>query len=91
MRVDPSGTTHAAVMTYRRNHTPAPPSPPAPTHRADTAELSGEALSARRAQAAVTASSEVRAEKVAAIKAQVQAGTYQVDTHALAEKLLKVL
>jgi flagellar biosynthesis anti-sigma factor FlgM len=44
----------------------------------------------RQARAAA-ASPEVRQERVAALKAQVQNGTYQVDNEALARKLLGVL
>jgi flagellar biosynthesis anti-sigma factor FlgM len=45
----------------------------------------------RRAREEAAATSDVRAERVAAIKDQIQAGTYQIDDTALAEKLLDVL
>ena len=58
----------------------------------DAVSLSGDASGVRRAHAAAAAAApELRAEKVAELRAQVQAGAYQVDSYALAEKLAGVL
>lgn len=91
MRIDPtSAAGSSAIPSYRRPA--ASPSAGAPQgYKADSARVSGDAQQVRRAHAAAASSSDVRAEKVATIKAQVQAGTYKVDTDALAEKLLNVL
>ena len=45
----------------------------------------------RGAHAAATDAPDTRDRRVAAIKAQIEAGTYQVDNRALAETLLDVL
>jgi negative regulator of flagellin synthesis FlgM len=91
MRIDPTSAAHIAAITTRRAAAAQPDQGSAPARRHDAAELSGGAQSARRAHAAAAASPDVRAEKVAEIKARVQAGTYTIDNDALAEKLLDVL
>ena len=58
---------------------------------ADSLRLSDTTGQVRRAQAAASAAPEIRAEKVASIKAQVQSGAYQVNTDVLAQKLLDVV
>ncbi len=59
--------------------------------RPDQMQLSSAGATARKAQAAAAQAPELRAERVAGLKAQVQSGAYQVDTTALAQKLLMVL
>jgi negative regulator of flagellin synthesis FlgM len=55
---------------------------------ADSVELSGAARMFEKALAAVKESPEVRSDRVAAISAQVAAGTYKVDAAAIAAKML---
>ena len=91
MRIDPVYTPAAALGAYQAVGGRAKPNQISYTPRPDTVEFSNGADELRRAQAAVSASSDVRADRVAEIKAQVQAGAYQVDTQALAETLIGVL
>jgi len=55
---------------------------------ADQLELSSRAEEIRTARAALAQTPEVRAEKVAELKAQVEAGTYRVDPDRVAERIL---
>ena len=55
---------------------------------ADQLELSSRAEEMKAARAALAETPEVRAQRVAELKAQVQAGTYQVDTDKVAERIL---
>ena len=89
MRIHTSTVAHLAPV--------AGPQPPAaegyeatslPSQRPDAAEFSDELAELRRVRAAAAAADEVRADRVAAIKARLQAGTYTIDTNTLAEKLL---
>jgi negative regulator of flagellin synthesis FlgM len=58
------------------------------TSRADSVTLSDDARSLAAARDAVRSAPDVRHEKVAAIKQQVDSGTYQVAAHVLARNLL---
>jgi negative regulator of flagellin synthesis FlgM len=92
MRIDPTSAASISAITTHRRPAATPPSSAAPqSYKTDSAQVSGDAQQVRRAHAAAASSSDVRAEKVANIKAQIEAGTYKVDTNALAEKLLNVL
>lgn len=55
---------------------------------ADSVEISDEARALARAQEAVRAAPEVRTEKVARIKRDIETGTYSVPAELLARKLL---
>lgn len=55
---------------------------------ADQLELSNRAEEMKAARAALAETPEVRAQRVAELKAQVQAGTYQVDPDKVAERIL---
>lgn len=59
----------------------------------DTAQvsLSGDALALQRITQAVKETPDVRVDVVRAIRAQLEAGTYQVNATSLAEKLLPLL
>jgi len=56
--------------------------------QADSVEISERARELARAQQAVEAAPDVRADKVAELKQQIEAGTYDVPAEALADKLL---
>lgn len=91
MHIDPVRSSQiASISAYR-----APASQPARSSdtstRAADVQLSDSAGQARRAHAAAASAPDTRADRVAAIKAQVQDGSYKVNTTALAEQLLKVL
>jgi negative regulator of flagellin synthesis FlgM len=88
MRIEPTRTQPTQTPSARQ---PAEqPERPA-AGRSDSVELSDGAEYLRRAREEAAAAPDVRAERVAAIKDQIQAGTYQIDDTALAEKLLDVL
>jgi negative regulator of flagellin synthesis FlgM len=55
---------------------------------ADRLVLSPKAAEVQAAQEALAAAPEVRAEKIAALKAQIAAGTYQVNAEKIAEKIV---
>ena len=56
-------------------------------HR-DTVAMSEQGSALARIHEAVEATPDVRADRVAELKARIQAGTYDVDTDALAERML---
>lgn len=89
MRIDPSSAVHIASITSRPAPAAAPPAAEnAPGRRPDSVKLSEGLGRLREAHAAAAEASDVRTERVAEIKAQIQAGRYTVDTDALAEKML---
>ncbi|THB70667.1 MAG: flagellar biosynthesis anti-sigma factor FlgM [Desulfovibrio sp.] len=55
----------------------------------DRVSLSDEAKLRTEALGAAASASEVRREKVAAIKAQIESGEYQIDTRKIAENMVK--
>lgn len=55
---------------------------------ADQLALSSRAEEVRLARAALAETPEVRAERVAELKAQVESGTYEIDADAVAERIL---
>jgi len=59
-----------------------------PASSADSVEISERARELARAQQAVEASPDVREDKVAELKKQIEDGTYNVPAEALADKLL---
>lgn len=87
MRINSTNSVHTANAVSRT----APPRPAreaVASRRSDRLALSDDLGQMRRAHAAASEAPDVRAKRVAEIKAQVQAGTYQVDTDALAGKML---
>ena len=56
--------------------------------KADEVVLSAEAMQLQRAREAAMAAPDVRQEKVAALKAQIEAGTYGVSAWQVASKML---
>ena len=89
MRTNPPGA--AREPTAINDHAAAQPDR-AGRHagRRHAVELSAATVRLRRAHAADDAA-DARADRVAALKAQIEAGAYQIDNAALAEKLLDVL
>jgi len=57
--------------------------------KSDAVDLSEQALSFHRANAAVQAASEVREEKVALIRHRIESGTYEVDPALIARRMLE--
>ena len=81
-----------AVAALRKNAAvDQPATPPTTTRQADGVSLSEEARSLAAARDTVSGSSNVREDRVAAIKAAMADGTYKVDSRALAERILKDL
>jgi negative regulator of flagellin synthesis FlgM len=68
-----------------------PATTPTTPRRADAVSLSDEARSLSAARNTVSGNSEVREDRVAAIKAAIADGTYKVDSRALAQRLLQAL
>lgn len=64
---------------------PGPTSPPA----SDAVSVSSQGQEIGKALQALAGLSDVRTERVAALKAQIQAGTYQVSGREIAESMLK--
>jgi negative regulator of flagellin synthesis FlgM len=93
---DPQQTT-ATGLSRVGSSTPASPTPrpvaPPSGSGADPAvrvELSGRARELHAALVAANAAPDVRTEKVAAVKAKVDAGTYSVDANVVARRMLDV-
>jgi len=63
--------------------------PSAAVRQSDSIELSDAARSLASARNTVTDASEIRAERVAEIKAAIADGTYSVDSRTLARRLIK--
>lgn len=92
MRVDPSRTAGIAPASGERQPSAGRVRPAAASdRRADAVELSESSTNMSRVRDAAAAAPDVRAERVAALRAQVQSGTYTVDSQALSGKLLDVL
>ena len=82
----------------RTNAVNSPPTPPAPAAvppvrpvKQDHLDLSDAARARHRADQAVRAAPEVRAEKVAELQRQIESGTYPVEPRRIAQKLLEHL
>lgn len=89
MRIDP--TTAAPVSLQVAQPAATGPERDAAVSRRgerDAVALSGGARVLQRAHAAAAEADDVRTGRVAALKAQIQAGAYQMDTDALAERML---
>lgn len=85
MRVD---AYNAVSQIYQANSASAVKKADGTHSQNDKLEFSQTAKSYQTAKAAVADASDVRADKVAAIKAQMAAGTYQVDLEAVADKIM---
>lgn len=77
----------AAIYGFPRSREQAESS--AKAGRTDSAGITGAARELGRALQAVEAVDEVRAERVAALRAQIANGTYNPDPHEVARKLLE--
>ncbi len=92
MRIDPTRTARITPPKAERSLLDSQAKPAAAhEQRPDAVELSESSRDMRGARAAAAAAPDVRADRVAALKAQVQNGTYTVDNQALAGKLLSAL
>ena len=96
MRIDPSrlhniGRSNVGRVTGQGVEGAGPLRDPAAPRTADGADqlaLSSRAEEIKAARAALAETPQVRAERVAQLKAQVQAGTYRVDPDKVAERIL---
>ena len=68
--------------------TAAPPSVSRPPAAGDSVSLSPQVRELQAAREAYDALPEIREEKVAAIRAQIEAGTYKVDSEKIAAKMM---
>ena len=87
MRIEPA-RTNAVPPPAERTQPAARPAGDAPLRPADRLELSDRSRDVQRATEAAANTADIRAERVAALKQQIEQGTYQVDSTVLAEKLL---
>jgi len=96
VRIDPGSLHHIGRSSAGRvtgsgveGTTPLREAAAAPASAgADQLELSSRAEEIRTARAALAQTPEVRADKVAELKAQIEAGTYRVDADKVAERIL---
>jgi negative regulator of flagellin synthesis FlgM len=65
------------------------PEGPSPAHRKDRVSLSPQARELLKAQKALAAIPDVRAEKVEEIKARIANGTYRIDSEQIADKMIR--
>lgn len=84
-RTPPASTSGAVVYDFARRQRIEPVEAETP---ADSAGITENARELGRAHAAVEAASDVRSERVRALKAQVQNGTYQPDPREIAKIIL---
>ncbi len=97
MKID-SGAAQQAYAAYRNTAEPARGAQGAPqtketasggTQRADSADISASGRLRAKALNAVHATPETREALVQSLRDQVQSGTYKVDEHRLADKLIR--
>ncbi len=78
-----------AASALRSNAAYAAPATQAPTRQPDAVSLSDSARALSAARNAVASATEVREDRVGAIKAALASGTYKVDSRQLARTLLQ--
>jgi len=90
MRIDAQAVSRSATAERARPGVTAAPAEHAPVTdtSGDAVQLSRRTDQLKLAEAAAAEADEARAQHVAALKAQVQAGAYQVDNAKLAEALI---
>src|SRR5690242_2794372 len=89
-QVNPQPLNVRALAALRQNATtPAPNPAGAGVRQPDSVSLSDSARELSRARATVGEASDVREDRVAALKAAVANGTYSVDSRALAQSMLR--
>lgn len=86
----PAGYTNSINPSEGKAGLPAGATPPVDNSSAEVS-LSEDAKSLQRIMKAVQDAPEVRTDVVQAIQQQIEAGTYNVDTESLADKLLPFL
>jgi len=86
MRVDAYNTVS---QIYQTNGVSAAKKAEKSQHVNDKIEFSQVAKTFKAAKAAVEAAPDVRYDKVAGVKAQIEAGSYNVSSEAVADKILK--
>ena len=84
-----SGTGAARGVVYDLAGARQRVTPPAAVDRVDTAGITPEARALARAIEAVEEASEVRAERVRALREQIRNGTYNPDPAEIAKKLVE--
>lgn len=85
MRID---AYNAVSQIYQANSTAKAQSVKKSHSTSDKFEISSEAKTYQTAKSAVSEAPDVRADKVAQIKAQMEAGTYHISAAAVADKML---
>lgn len=80
--------TRHADATSRSAGGSAPASAPQGRSRTDVVTLSSATQELRRVREAVVEQADVRADRIAVLKTAINAGTYQIDTVVLAERML---
>jgi len=90
-RHDAQAVQRAQRLEGVRTAQTTPPAKPAAGAKPDQVEFSAQALELARARAALSALPEVRHEKVADLRQQVQAGAYRPPIEAVAKRLSALL
>ena len=85
MRID---AYNAISQVYQANATSKVNKTQSTSSFSDQLEISRTAKTYQTAKTAVSEASDVRADKIAEIKAQMSAGTYNISTEAVADKML---
>ncbi len=85
MKIGPGPIEPIRPDRTARTQGPGRAEPVSPTSRVDAVAASAEIQAAAEA---VRAASEVRADRVAAVKAQIQSGQFQVDAAAIADAIV---
>lgn len=91
MRIEFTRVASVGGYNAYRSAQPAQQGQSASRPQGDAVQFSKSVTTIRAAHAAAAKASDVRAERVSEIRAQVQDGTYQVDNQKVAEKLLSAL
>ncbi len=86
MRID---AYNAVSQVYRSNSTPVVKKADNKKSFSDKLEISQTAKTFKTAKAAVDNAPDIRADKVAQVKAQIEAGSYHISSEAVADKILE--
>ena len=96
MKIENNGPEHSRRAQLSANEAssvdgarPSSSEASSPAHNRDEAVLSAQARALGRARAALAEVPEIRAERVSAVRAQIESGTYRIPYDQLAGRLLR--
>ncbi|HRE25726.1 MAG TPA: flagellar biosynthesis anti-sigma factor FlgM [Anaerolineales bacterium] len=94
MKIEPNGNDIQRIEQVRAVRATQPTAPTQASGAVsgpDQAQFSNRGIELAKARTALSAVPEVREDRVAELRSQIQAGTYQVPVEALAEKLMRAV